>query len=340
MSPTPYVAVDPVRLHRNITRMQEWCDERAIALRPHVKTHKTLQIARAQLSAGAVGLTVATLGEAELFADLVAEFNRDVLIAYPVHGSPERLRRLAARVPVTIGVDSAAGVALAVEAGVPVSIEIDCGLRRSGVAPERAGELVDGHDVAIAGVFTFPGQAYAPGRQALAAAEEAAALGRAQASLAEVGLPCPVRSGGCTPSVAQTDPAAVTELRPGVYVFGDAQQLALGTAAATDIALTVRSTVVSTAVAGQFVLDAGAKLMGMDRPAWVNGHGVIPAYPHARIARMWEHHAVVETGAGSRPEIGEQVDVVPNHVCATVNLVDELVAGDHRWPVAARGRNS
>jgi len=126
-----------------------------------------------------------------------------------------------------------------------------------------------------------------------------------------------------------------------VYVFMDAGQLALGAATVDQIALTVRTTVVSTAVAGQVVLDAGSKVLGMDRPGYVETHGLVPGYPEARLTRIWEHHGVLEIPAGSgRPGLGEQLDIIPNHVCATVNLVDELVVGDASWPVAARGRNS
>ena len=90
----------------------------------------------------------------------------------------------------------------------------------------------------------------------------------------------------------------------------------------------------------QVVLDAGAKVLGMDRPAFVDGHGLVPAYPHARIDRIWEHHGVVDLRGGPGPVLGEVVEVVPNHVCATINLLDELVVGEERWTVAARGRNS
>ena len=87
------------------------------------------------------------------------------------------------------------------------------------------------------------------------------------------------------------------------------------------------------AVPGQVVLDAGAKLLGIDRPAFVDGHGLLPDYPEARIARIWEHHGVVEIPDGAaRPRLGERVTVVPNHVCATVNLVDELVGATRCRP--------
>lgn len=342
---TPYVRVDQDIVEANISSMQVFCDERGIALRPHAKTHKSLEVARRQLKAGAVGLSVATVGEAEAFADLLAECDKDLFVAYPVAATPTHLRELSARVPTVVGVDSSDGVQRAAAAGVAVSIEVDCGLRRSGVAPKDAGGLAAtalSCGVRVVGVFTFPGHGYGAGPvRAAAAADEGRALTTARAALRSAGVDAIVASGGCTPTAALTHPDAVTELRPGVYVFMDAGQIALGAATPDQVALTVRATVVSDAVPGQVVLDAGAKVLGMDRPGYVDTHGLVPAYPEARLARVWEHHGVLDIPDGSpRPALGEQLDIIPNHVCATVNLVDELVAGGTSWPVTARGRNS
>ena len=344
MRATPYVRVDPEIVDRNIVAMQAFCDSRGIALRPHVKTHKSAEIAARQLAAGAVGLSVATVGEAEAFADQVAAAGKDLFLAYPVAADVPRVRAVAARVPLVVGVDSVEGVRRAADSGVAVSVEIDSGLARSGVAPQDAAALAEearALGVPVRGVFTFPGHGYGVGRvRADAAADEARTLRAAAAGLCATGVDDVVLSGGCTPTAALTG-AGVTELRPGVYVLMDAGQLALGAATYDQVALTVRATVVSDAVPGQVVLDAGAKLLGMDRPAFVDGHGLLPDYPRARIARIWEHHGVVEVPDGAaRPRLGERVTVVPNHVCATVNLVDELVAGDEVWPVTARGRNT
>ena len=341
---TPYVRVDPHILRSNIAAMQRFCDSKGLALRPHIKTHKSIEIAGLQLSEGAVGLSVATVGEAEVFAETVAEHGADLLIAYPVAASAERLGRLGGRVRTIVGVDSAEGIRRASEAGVAVSIEVDSGLGRTGVRAEAAGGLVEyasSLGVTVVGVFTFPGHGYGTGSARLdAASDEAAALRRACDGLRAAGITDPVASGGSTPTAAFVHADVVTELRPGVYVFMDAGQLALGAATPDQIALTVRATVISNAVPNQVVLDAGAKLLGMDRPGFVATHGMLPAYPGTRLTRLWEHHAVVETPDGvDRPVLGEQVDVVPNHVCATVNLVDELLVGNEVWQVAARGRN-
>ena len=346
--PTPHVRVDPEVVDRNIAAMQAFCDGYGIALRPHAKTHKSLEVGRQQLAAGAVGLSVATVGEGEVFADLLSEHGRDLFIAYPVAAQPDRIHALAARVPTTIGVDSRDGIVRAAASGTAVSIEVDSGLHRSGVRPQVAGELAAyglEQGVRVVGVFTFPGHGYGPGAaRERAAADEARALSMARASLRDAGVETAVTSGGCTPTLAYSHPDVVSELRPGVYVFMDAGQLALGAATCEQVALTVRATVVSDAVPGQLVLDAGAKVLGMDKPGYVDGHGLLPAFPQCRLARVWEHHGVVEVPEGEpRPALGDEVDVVPNHVCATVNLVDELVVGEGRhevWPVSARGRNT
>ena len=365
---TPAVLVDAARLDQNLRAMADRAAGRGLVLRPHVKTHKSIEIARRQLGHGAVGISVATLGEAEIFADAgLAE----IFVAYPLWidlDRASRLRALAARIRLTAGVDSLASVhqlaeAVRGHAELHVLVEVDCGLRRSGVAPADAGRIATAAaraGLAVDGVFTFPGHSYAPGMPAQAAADEAAALPAAADSLAAAGLPCPVRSGGSTPSArltisaGQTSGAAqaaggpgggITELRPGVYAFNDAQQVILGSCTLDEVALSVLATVVSTPAPDRIVLDAGAKVLGYDRPAWTPGHGLLPAFPEATVTGLWEHHAVATTGSGPRPAVGDRVVVIPNHVCTTVNLVNELhVVQDgqvtERWPVDARGRNS
>jgi D-serine deaminase-like pyridoxal phosphate-dependent protein len=355
---TPAVVVDIDVLDANLSAMADTAARRGLAVRPHVKTHKSAEIARRQLALGAAGITVATVGEAEAFAAAGIE---DIFIAYPVWADRDRagrLRDLATRIRLSVGADSVAAVhelAAALRGGVPVHVlvEVDCGLRRSGVAPADAGPVAAAAAAAglpVGGVFTFPGHSYTPGGLESAAADEAAALATAAASLAAVGLPCPVRSGGSTPSAAWSagpaDGGPVTELRPGVYCFNDAQQVMLGSYPVDRVALTVLATVVSTPTPDRFILDAGAKVLGQDRPAWAPGHGLLPGFPGAVITGLWEHHAVVVPGPdGTRPRVGDVVTVLPNHVCTVVNLVDYLnVSRDgklvDRWPLDARGRNT
>jgi D-serine deaminase-like pyridoxal phosphate-dependent protein len=147
----------------------------------------------------------------------------------------------------------------------------------------------------------------------------------------------PVLSGGSTPSLDAADPGVLSEVRPGVYLFNDAQQWELGTCSPDDIALTCHATVVSHA-GGRLVLDSGSKVLGADRAAYATGFGRLLDHAEARIVLLSEHHAVVEM-PGRLPGLGSTVRVVPNHVCVAVNLVDTLWVDDEPWPVSARGRN-
>lgn len=344
---TPALVVDVDVLDANIAAMAALTTDRGLDLRPHAKTHKCLPVAARQLAAGARGLTVATVAEAEVFAAGCA----DLFVAYPIWADAARgarLRSLAERVALRVGVDSAEGAAaLGRHAGaLEVLVEIDSGHHRTGVAPSGAAQVAAAAERAglrVRGVFTFPGHAYAPAAPGAAAADEAAALAEAAAALTAAGFDAAVRSGGSTPSASHTGDG-LTELRPGVYVFGDAQQLELGTAGSASLALVAAGTVVSCSP-GRVVLDVGSKVLGADRPAWASGFGRISGVPGARVVALSEHHATVTWPEGPTPVVGEPVAVVPNHVCAAVNLADELtvVRGGvvvDRWPVAARGANT
>jgi D-serine deaminase-like pyridoxal phosphate-dependent protein len=344
---TPFVLVDVEIMERNLRRTATTVAGWGLALRPHAKTHKSLDIARRQLAAGAAGLTVATVAEAEIFADGGVT---DLFIAYPVWAAGDRakrLRALAERVELRVGVDSADSARMLATAlrgtGASVLIELDSGHHRSGVAPEEAVELAHAVGLDLAGVFTFPGHGYAPDQRERAAEDEAVTLAAGSAHLEAAGFAVPVRSGGSTPTMAFTGPGARTELRPGVYPFYDAQQIELGACDWDDVALTVVATVVS-ARGNRVVLDAGSKVLGADRQPWATGGGRLLGRPEARIVALSEHPTVELGDDATGLPLGAEVRIVPNHVCATVNLADELVAvEDGRpsiWPVQARGANT
>lgn len=356
---TPAVVVDLDRVEANIAAMAAEMRSRGVALRPHAKTHKSIELARMQVAAGAVGITVGTIGEAEVFA---AGGIRDIFIAYPVFPVGEkaaRFRALAEACDLSVGFDSVAGAAAIVDAvggaaRLPrLVLEIDSGGRRTGVAPDRAdtvaaaaAEIGREAGVEVIGVFTHAGHGYAgPDARDAAADQEADALGEAAASLRAVGISISVVSAGSTPTAIRSARDDVTEERPGTYIFGDAIQVGLGSMTTESVALTVAATVISTEVDGQFVVDAGAKVLSKDTASYIDGHGVILGWPEARLTRLNDYHGIAEVPAGSaRPAVGEIVSIVPNHVCPVVNLVDELVmvrAGEvvGRWPVDARGRN-
>jgi D-serine deaminase-like pyridoxal phosphate-dependent protein len=346
---TPAVVVDTTRLERNLDRLQAAATAAGAALRPHAKTHKCLEIGRRQVAHGAVGLTVATLAEAEAF---VADGCPSVFIAYPLWaGSANRPARLAAlheRTQLLVGVDSAAA-AKALAAAVPgvgVLIEVDSGQHRSGIPVAQVTALATacralGLDVI--GAFTHPGHAYGkpdPAVVAAAAADERAALAAAGAALAGLTDKAPVLSGGSTPTAEAGVAAPLTEVRPGTYVFGDRQQMALAGLGEQDVALVVAARVVSAPRPGEAVLDCGSKALSSDRPAWLKGFGLILEAPEATIVMISEEHAVVH-GLTAPLRVGDLVRVVPNHVCPVVNLTGELLTADGdeltgRWQVTAR----
>lgn len=349
---TPYVAVDLAVLRANIAAMAEITSAAGLSLRPHAKTHKCAQIAGMQRDAGAVGLTVATIGEAEAFA--AAGFD-DLFIAYPLYLSGTKARRLAdvaARASVRVAVDSVEGAgAMASALGenrdrVEVLVEIDSGHHRTGGDPAAAGEVAQAardHGLRVVGVFTFPGHGYSPEARLAAARQERDTIAVAADALASRGVEPVVRSGGSTPTVEAATGDVLTEVRPGVYPFNDAQQFHLGRVGVDGIALSVTATVVRRS-GDRFVLDAGSKVLGTEKPAYVDGFALLPDRLDARVVALSEHHATVET-TGVVPDLGAQVRVVPNHVCITVNLVDELMVVDggdvvDRWPVIARGANA
>lgn len=349
---TPFLAVDLDVMERNLSRAADAARSKGISLRPHAKTHKMPEIARRQLAHGAIGLTLATVSEAEIFADAGIG---DIFIAYPVWPSvlrAARIRELSRRITLRLGVDSvegaeALGAALSGE-GIQVLVEVDSGHHRSGVPPFEAGAVAVAAERAglrVGGVFTFPGHSYAPGKGMSAAHDEAVAIGEAAESLAKNVIDAPIRSGGSTPSWSSFDGSALTEGRPGVYVFNDAQQVELDNCDFSDVALTVETTVVSRH-GRDVVVDAGSKALGADRAAWATGYGRLAGIPDARITTISEHHATIRLpNEVSIPELGSMLHLIPNHVCNTVNLADEVfvVRGGsiiETWKVAARGANT
>ncbi len=349
---TPCLVVDRDVLDANLTGMASHARRLGVSLRPHAKTHKCLEIARRQVELGAVGLTVATVGEGEVFAD--AGF-ADLFIAYPLWAVGERgrrLRALAERVSLRVGVDSREGAERLTRAlagtDAEVAVEIDSGHHRTGVAPTLAGPVAAAAErggLPVAGVFTFPGHSYGPGQRERAAADEAGALGQAATALRDAGVAAELRSGGSTPTAALLDPEVMNEIRPGVYAFSDAQQVELGAVGWESVALTAAATVVSRR-GRSLVLDSGSKVLGADRLAWATGYGRLLDHPEARVVALSEHHATVSfADDGPLPGLGSVVRVVPNHVCTAVNLADDLVivsdgAVVNTWRVAARGKNT
>jgi D-serine deaminase-like pyridoxal phosphate-dependent protein len=349
-TPMPIVLADVMQ--RNIDRMQAFALEHGLDLRPHVKTHKCVEVGRRQVEAGAVGITAGNVGEAEVFAEAGFE---DIFLAYPVWPSVtkgNRIRRLAQTTRMRVGVDNVAAIeALADAMGddpdrLQVVVEIDCGARRSGAPPAAAGDLAFAarkRGLVPVGVYTYPGHGSSgPGSREPAAQDQLAALTAAVRSFGDVGITAEVVSAGSTPTVAFSTGSVITEIRPGEYVFCDLNNTRLGACEEDQIALFVAATVVSDWVPHQLVLDVGTKALGREGDPQ-RGYGGI-AGKTAVLARLNEYHGMAAVPAGeSRPSVGTVVPVVPNHVCPVVNSFEELVVTNtegtvlERWPVAARG---
>ena len=354
---TPAVVVDLDRMDARIASMASLMRERGIALRPHAKTHKSIEVARRQIEAGAVGLTVATIGEAEVFAD--AGFT-DLFIAYPLIAAgpkADRLRRLASRC-VALGrggFDRGGRSAGGRHEGCDhlcAPPHRDRQWRGADRRPPRAGGIARSTCRATVGSRwsgRSPTRATATGGRNSArrpARTRSAAWMAAAASLRAEGIEPTVLSAGATPTFELSARGIVTEERPGTYVFGDRQQAALRGEPAEDVALMVAATVVSAGTGDGFVIDAGAKSLAQDVSPIIPGHGAIVGYPEAVIHRLHDHHGAVSLPPGSaRPAVGSIVWVVPNHVCPVINLVDDFLVAQGgrvvaRWTVDARGRNA
>jgi D-serine deaminase-like pyridoxal phosphate-dependent protein len=337
--PTPCVLIDLDVLARNVEDMQRRAREAGVGLRPHAKTHKSPEVARMQLAAGATGITLAKTSEAEVFASLGFD---DVFLGYPIFGADKarRLLALSDRMRLTVGADSAEGARSLGEtfhaAGrrLRVRLKIDCGYGRVGVPPERAVEtarrIAETPGVELVGLFTHGGQGYAAktaDEAARAAGDEGRAVVEAAEAVRAAGLPADEVSLGSTPTArASMTSRGATECRPGTYVYNDFSQVQLGSCRLEDCAMTILATVVSVPAPDRAVLDAGSKTLSNDPLHPVpGGHGSVLG-TSSRLARLSEEHGVIRVEPGDAFRVGARVRVLPNHACQVSNLHDRLVA--------------
>ena len=362
---TPALLVDLDRLERNVGRWQDAADAAGVRLRPHIKTHKSVAIAALQREAGAHGIAVAKVGEAEVFARAGFE---DIVIAYPVVGEAKwrRIAELATRTRITVNVDSAfaavglSAAAVAAGAAVRVQIDLDTGFGRCGV-PAADAEAIEGlareieklPGLELDGLTTHRGLFF-PGADDLTAQEAGAQEGglvvAAAEALREAGIPVhEVTAGGSLTGGAVACVPGITEVRAGTYVFNDLMQLSLGATTAENCALTVLATVVSVTGPDTATIDCGTKTYAGDTGV-VGGDGLELrgmaecVERDAVVERMTEEHGLVRSFDGPLA-VGDRLSFVPVHACTCVNLADRLIAvrdGEvHEvWPVDARGRTA
>jgi D-serine deaminase-like pyridoxal phosphate-dependent protein len=355
---TPALTIDLDIVERNLDRMAESCRVQGVGLRPHTKTHKTPEVARLQLDRGAVGLTVAKVGEAEVMANAGLD---DILIAFPIFGR-EKLDRIAAltrerRILVSLDDERTAQelsrAASEKGATVGVLVEFDVGFHRCGLQPgpacvELAGKIGRLPGLKFRGLMTFFGNVWGSEAEREAESKQVAEqVHKALEAFAAARMPVEIVSGGSTPSAQFAhDVHGLTEIRPGTYVYNDLNTFYQGACRLEDCATRVVTTVVSTAVAGRAVIDAGSKTFSSDTlgSGPKAGYGLAIEAPDAPLIKLSEEHGHLDiTKSAHRFHVGEVLTVTPNHVCTCVNMHDEAfllrreqVVGT--WRIAARGK--
>lgn len=354
--PTPSLVLDRARLERNLARMSEKMRSHGVALRPHLKTAKSAEVARLAVSGESGGITVSTLAEAEYFAER-GFLDITVAAAQP----PSKLDRAATLsdrgIALTLITDNVAGArAIAAHRGsFRVLVELDSGDGRAGVKPDSESLI----DVARAlgtklhGVMTHAGHSYeCESIQCVSAVaeDERSTVVLAAERLRTAGLPCEVVSVGSTPTMTHAASLeGVTEGRPGVYMFQDLFQAAIGSCSRDDIALTVLASVIGVNEAeNRFLVDAGALALSKDRSTQGTkqdaGYGEVwdldcnPGFGPCRIGRAWQEHGM---GTSLQPlpfgklAVGERVRVGPNHACLTAAAHDRYYVVDGGTEVVA-----
>jgi D-serine deaminase-like pyridoxal phosphate-dependent protein len=344
---TPCLVLDADKLRANIDRMRGHLDAMYVTLRPHLKTAKSLDVARAAMASPDGPATVSTLREAEYFAEGGV---RDMI--YAVGIAPHKLDRVGAirqrwNTDLAIILDSVAQ-ADAVAAWsrqngdpLPVLIEVDADGHRSGVAPRDADTLIaigralsDG--AALRGVLLHAGDSYGlsdPAALRAAAEAERRAAVAAAAILRDAGLPCPIVSVGSTPTARYAETLdGVTEVRAGVFMIGDLFQAGVGSCAVDDIALTILTTVIGhQRDKGWIITDAGWMALSRDRgtarQTVDQGYGLVCdraglPYPDLIVQDANQEHGILALRKGSSaalPDlpIGTRLRILPNHACAT-----------------------
>ncbi len=352
---TPALVVDLDVMERNLTRMADYCARHRLSLRPHTKTHKTPWLAQLQMALGASGITAAKLGEAEVMAEAGLS---QLMLAYPVFGphKADRLSRLAKEARISVSLDSRESLqwvaAAARDAKLEVLVEIDFGMRRCGLPPgqepvQLASEIASTPGLEFAGVMFYGGHVHPDfegnNRRLQRLGTD---LSRQLDLFRRAGLAAPRVSGGSTPSAFHSHLIpGLTEIRPGTYIFNDRNTVEWKACGWEDCAAFVHTTVVSAAVPGQAIIDGGSKTFSSDTLASGSktGFGAVRNHPEINFVRMNEEHGYLQLPTGLRFQPGDRLDVVPNHICAAVNLHERAWGIRNgvvvkEWEIAARGK--
>lgn len=359
MLSTPYVYVDVDKLDKNIETMENRLRNAGIDHWPHIKTHKSIEIARQQIEAGAKGISCAKLSEAEVFAN--AGF-KNIFIAYPIVGEDKRnrLQELAKEINIRTIVDSlvvAEGLSKVGEAvgnEIEVLIEIDGGTHRGGVQPgeatlELARKVSKLPGIKFKGIFTYVGQIYGLSTEEEVKQEtrrEAQLLIENKKLLNTNGIDVETMSGGSTLSSYHAEELkGITESRAGNYVFGDMNAVAHDIYIPEECALRVRASIVSITLPGHATIDAGSKTLTSDLSAAGNTFGYVIEKPDVEIAKLNEEHGYLKYDPEKHHfQIGDQIEIVPNHSCVIPNLNESVHAfqkgkGKGKINIDAKGKS-
>ncbi|WP_312952636.1 alanine racemase [Superficieibacter sp.] len=340
MLTTPYVALDMDIMEKNITTMTSGLIRNGIQHWPHIKTHKSVRLARLEQHLGASGITCAKLSEAEVMAAAGIDA---ILLAYPLIGEEkcQRYAELARKITMRTIVDSVPGAQGLSQAAVnngltfDIDIAIDYGAHREGVQPE---ELLDFAlkvaalpGLRVTGVFTYAGTIYQYHTEQdirRAARQEAQLLIRSRDLLNANGFAIATLSGGSTLSSWYADELkGITESRAGNFIFGDMNAINGGIYTPENCALTICATVVSIPLPGYATVDAGTKSLTSDLSATPGSYGLIQEYPKIELVKLNEEHGYLRYDPQQFTlTIGEQIHIIPNHCCVVANLVDEIYA--------------
>jgi len=343
---TPCAVIDLDVVERNIAHTQSRCDTANVANRPHVKTHKSPELAQMQLAAGAEGICCQKLGEAEVMANAGI---KDIIICTNVLGAARssQLAALQKRIALKVCADSAVTLKAYSEAAInagralDVLVECDTGQLRSGVAtPGDA--LTLAKLIAADPMLNFAGLLFYPTLDSWPQTQ--LFLDDITELLKAIGLSTGIVSTGGTPNFVHLGKlTGATEHRAGTCIFNDLMMIDAGVATLDDCAYQVYSSVVSRGGKDRGILDAGSKTLTSDTGG-LKDFGLILEYPNARIHKFSEEHGFLDLSVCEhKPAIGDIVRVVPNHVCVSVNMFDQLVAVrgnkiSHVIPVTARGK--
>lgn len=336
---TPVTVIDKDILNRNICFMQTLADKNRKLLMPMMKTHKSTQIARMQLQAGCFGFLCGTIDECLAAYSIKAE---NIMYAYPISNMDNliKLCNLASKCNVILRADSYECVTLAQKAaniqGVSfgMTVIVDSGLHRFGLNPLKAAQLAtymnQQKNIRFLGFSTHPGHVYQKtyDQISMIAKDECESLEIAQQEALKLGIESKYITSGSTPTIRYAIKSDVINIfHPGNYVFNDYIQISLHCAKEEDCALYVTASVISNPSEGVFIIDAGAKCLGLDKGAHGNcaitGYGYVKKHPDVIVASLSEEVGILHAKKDEF-KIGDVIQIIPNHSCSTANLTSRL----------------